>query len=74
MSDLLKFILNEESIEGKLISSLIELACKERAPEIYKPRKGKVNGNKDKFQQSGLDFMYLHAKQLLQNLGYSHLF
>jgi len=35
-----------------LIEKRIELAVKEKAPEVYKPRKGLVNGNKDKFTAS----------------------
>jgi len=52
LTELFKFILNVESIEGTLIEKRIELAVKEKAPEVYKPRKGLVNGNKDKFTAS----------------------
>lgn len=45
----MKFILNVDSIENTLLKGYIELACAEQAPQIYKPRKGVVNGNKDKF-------------------------
>ena len=49
MTDLMKFIFNVESILDTLLSQYIELASVERAPEIYKPRKGKVHGNSEKF-------------------------
>lgn len=43
------FILNVESIEGTKIRKYIEIATNEKAPEIYKPRKGKAHSNIDKF-------------------------
>jgi hypothetical protein len=49
MTDLMKFIFNVESLQDTLLSCYIELASIERAPEIYKPRKGKVHGNSEKF-------------------------
>jgi hypothetical protein len=49
MTDLIRFIFNTETIDQTLLSQYIELASVERAPEIYKPRKGKVHGNSEKF-------------------------
>jgi hypothetical protein len=49
MTKLFKFILNISHIEGTLIEHYIDLAVKEKAPEIYKPREGKVNSNIEKF-------------------------
>ena len=49
MTDLIRFIFNTEAIDQTLLSQYIELASVERAPEIYKPRKGKVHGNSEKF-------------------------
>ena len=49
LTELLKFILNVESLEGTRVEKYIELACQEKAPEIYKPRKGRVNNNMMKF-------------------------
>jgi hypothetical protein len=46
------------------------LAVKEKAPEIYKPREGRVNTNMDKFNREQLDFMYNYAKEQLQYFGY----
>jgi len=51
-TELFKFILSVETIEGTLIEKRIELALKEKPPEVYKPRKGQVNGNKEKFTAS----------------------
>lgn len=51
-TELFKFILNVETLEGSLIEKRIELAAREKAPEVYKPRKGLVNGNKEKFNAS----------------------
>ena len=49
------FILNVKTIEGTQIRKFIEIATKEKAPEIYKPRKGKVNGNLDKYSEENLN-------------------
>jgi hypothetical protein len=70
----MKFILNVDSLENTLLKGYIELACAEQAPQIYKPRKGVVNGNKDKFQEGELFFMNTIAGPLLKLLGYGHLF
>lgn len=34
------------------------MACQERAPEVYKPRKGRVNNNMMKFKPEHLEYMY----------------
>ena len=38
MTDLLKFILNVDSLEGTRVEKYIKLACEESAPQVYKPR------------------------------------
>ncbi|CDW83009.1 fbox domain containing protein [Stylonychia lemnae] len=70
MIKLFKFILNTSHIEGTVIEKYIDLAVKEKAPEIYKPREGRVNTNMDKFNREQLDFMYNYAKEQLQYFGY----
>jgi len=52
LTELFKFILSVETIEGTMIEKRIELASKDKPPEVYKPRKGQVNGNKEKFTAS----------------------
>jgi len=52
----------------------IKLAVQERPPEIYKPRKGKVNANVEKFTEGNLLYMSTYAGELIAQLGYSHLF
>lgn len=54
-----------------MIERFIELAVKEKAPEIYKPREGKVNSNLDKFNREQLDFIYRYSKDLLDRMGYT---
>jgi len=61
LGELIKFILNVESIAGTKVEKYIELACMERAPEVYKPRKGRVNNNMQKFKPIHLSFMYNYA-------------
>ena len=62
------------TLEGTLISSYIQIAAQQAAPQIYKPRKGKVNGNIDKFSEHNLMYMYHQSCDLLSQLGYAHLF
>lgn len=57
----MKFILNVETLEGTKIDKCIKLACQQPSPQVYKPRKGLVNGNRDKFQPMALDFMFNYA-------------
>lgn len=70
LTELLKFILNVSTLEGTRVEKYIELACRETAPEIYKPRKGKVNANMAKFKAIHLDFMYNYAKELIDKFAY----
>lgn len=65
LTELIKFILNVRTIEGTRIEKYIELACEEKAPEVYKPRKGRVNANMAKFKPIHLDFMYNYARELI---------
>ena len=74
LTELMKFILNVQTIEGTLIEKYIELACQERAPEIYKPRKGRVHANISKFRPTHLDYMQTYASELIDKFGYQDLF
>jgi hypothetical protein len=65
LKELMKFILNVNSIEGTRIERYVELACEENAPQVYKPRKGKVNANMGKFKPIHLDFMNSYAEELI---------
>ena len=46
----------------------------EKAPEVYKPRKGQVNNNKAKFLPIQIDYMMEYARELIVQFGYDHLF
>ena len=59
--ELVKYILNVRSLEGTRVESYIDLACNETAPEVYKPRKGRVNANMAKFKPIHLDYMFNYA-------------
>ena len=52
----------------------MKIACQQPSPQVYKPRKGIVNGNKDKFRPMALDFMFNYARDLLNQFDYAHLF
>ena len=72
--ELVKFVLNVRTLDGTRIERYIELACQERAPEVYKPRKGRVNANMAKFKPMHLDFMFSYAQELIEKFGYQDLF
>lgn len=74
LTELLKFILNVQSLEGTLVERYIELACQEKAPEVYKPRKGRVNANMAKFKPVHLEYMMSYAADLIHKFGYDDLF
>ena len=72
--ELFKFVLNVNTLEGTRIERYVDLACQERAPEVYKPRKGKVNNNVAKFKPEHLEYMYNYARDLIDRFGYTQLF
>ena len=74
LKELMKFILNVRTVEKTRIEKYIELACQTPAPEVYKPRKGKVNANMAKFKPMHLDFMFSYAQELIEKFGYQELF
>jgi hypothetical protein len=49
MTELLKFVLNVESLEGTRLEKYIDLGTAIESPHIYKPRKGFIGKNSDKF-------------------------
>lgn len=70
----MKFILNVDDLKGTRVEKYIQLAAQENSPQIYKPRRGKVNGNVDKFSPSQLEYMYQGATDIINNFGYEELF
>ena len=61
LMELMKFILNVRDLDGTKVERYIDLAVLENAPEVYKPRKGKVNNNMAKLKSIHLDFMFSYA-------------
>jgi hypothetical protein len=59
------FILNVDDLTGTKIEKYIELGTKEKAPEVYKPRKGQVGRNNEKFSPSHIEFIKNYAPELL---------
>lgn len=57
LKNLLEFIMNMEDISGTKIEHYLKIAVNEASPQIYKPRVGKVMGNKDKFNKLQLEFV-----------------
>ena len=41
-----------QDIAGTRLEQYVKMAVKEDAPQVYKPRKGLVNGNLDKFNDA----------------------
>ena len=73
MTELIKYILNVETLEGTKVEKYIKIACTKPSPQVYKPRKGVVHGNKEKFRPMALDFMFNYANELLCKFDYAHL-
>lgn len=74
MADLVKFILNVETLDDTKVGKYVKIACNQPSPQVYKPRKGVVNGNKDKFRPMALDFMLNYSRDLLDRFDYTSLF
>lgn len=70
----MKFVLCVPSIKDTRVEQYIDLACKEAAPQVYKPRKGKINGNKDKYGKKQLESVFADASDLIQKFGYERYF
>jgi hypothetical protein len=70
MTNLMQFILNVDSIAGTKIEKFIELGIQEKAPEVYKPRKGLVGRNNDKFSPAHFQMLMTYAPELIKNLDY----
>ena len=54
-----------DDISGTKIEKFIKLGTLEKAPEVYKPRKGQVGRNNEKFSPAHLDFIKGYAGDLL---------
>ena len=72
LKHLMQFILCQDDITGTLIEKYIELGVKEKAPEVYKPRKGVVGKNNEKFSPQHLDFIKGFATDLLSKFDYTN--
>ena len=71
LQDLFKFLLNQEDLDGTLIETLIEYHTKSKSlKEVYKPRKGKINGNKDLYKAHQIKQIKQLAGQMLKRMGY----
>ena len=69
--DLFRFLLNEKDLEGTLIEALIEHHTDPKeAKQVYKPRKGKANANKQYYTESQIKELKREAGQMLKRLGY----
>lgn len=66
----MKFILNVDDIKGTRIENFINLGTEQKAPEVYKPRKGQVGRNNDKFSPQHIDFMKSYAGDLIKQFNY----
>ena len=68
---LFRFLLNEKDLEGTLIEAMIEHHTESKTlKQVYKPRKGKANGNAHIYTESQIKELKREAGQLLKRLGY----
>jgi hypothetical protein len=71
LTGLFQFLLDEKNLEGTLIEELIKQnTLKGTKKQVYKPRVGKINSNRDKFSQSQISQMKKLAGQMIRRLGY----
>ena len=70
----MKYIMCVPGIKDTRMEQHIELACKQAAPQTYKPRKGKINGSKDKYGKKQLERLFGDSKDLIQKFGYEKYF
>ena len=50
------------------------MACKQAAPQLYKPRKGKINGNKEKYGKKQLEKIMAASEEIIKKFGYDKYF
>ena len=74
LTSLMKFILCVPTIENTIIEQYIGLACKQAAPQVYKPRKGKINANLDKYGKAQLAALKELAEEQIEKMGYTDFF
>lgn len=73
ITDLVKFIFMQKDISGTYLEHYVKQVCGQDAPQVYKPRKGLVNGNMDKYSKELLQAIAVVGGKMLKNLGYYHL-
>ena len=65
------FLLNVTDIEGTLIEALIKRAVDEGPKQIYKPRMGKIDSNRDRYSPEQIKFIEKTMKPFLVSCGYA---
>jgi len=73
MTELLKFVLNVESLAGTRIEKYIALGTSIESPQVYKPRKGFIGKNSEKFNEQFLVLTRQVLAELLKNFDYERL-
>lgn len=51
LKKLIEFVLNVKDITGTKAGRYVELAVREKRPQNYKPREGKVNANSERYSE-----------------------
>lgn len=57
-----------------MIEKYIQMAVRDKRPENYKPRQGKVNGNLERYSGSLLEDLFNRANDTIIHLGYADVF
>ena len=69
--DLFRFLLNEKDLDGTLIENLINSHTQPKVKkEVYKPRKGKINGNRYLYKDHQIKKVKNIAGHMLKRMGY----
>ena len=72
---IMQFLLNKKNLAGTVAEKIIDLMdTGGKAPEVYKPRQGKINANRELFKQEDIDKFYGIGKEVIDKLGYTEIF
>jgi len=81
LTDLFKFLLDAESLEGTTIAAKIKQVCsvtsaasEGQSKQVYKPRSGKINKNLQFYDGAQLEHLYTRCREQIHRFGYQEFF
>ena len=73
LTELMKFILGMDSLEGTVIEQRIEevVSMDKKSTQVYKPRSGGSNKNLANYTPEQIEYQMTHNEDLIHYFGYS---